>query len=67
MKKTLLIWAVLATAAVVACVPEEKVDDAPKKSSECKLSSLVVNVETETRAVLHRILIPSQFRPQWPS
>ena len=44
MKKNLLIYAVLATAAVVACVPEEKVDDAPKKSSECKLSSLVVNV-----------------------
>ena len=44
MKKNLLIWAMLATVAVVACVPEEKVDDAPKKSSECKLSSLVVNV-----------------------
>lgn len=44
MKKNLLIWAVLATVAVAACVPEEKVDDAPKKSSECKLSSLVVNV-----------------------
>ena len=44
MKKNLLIWAVLSTAVVAACVPEEKVDDAPKKSSECKLSSLVVNV-----------------------
>ncbi|MGN1226854.1 MAG: DUF5018 domain-containing protein, partial [Candidatus Cryptobacteroides sp.] len=43
MKKNFLVWAVLAAAAVVACNPEERPNDAPK-SSECKLSSFVVNV-----------------------